>query len=126
MYAYTNSGNQLTNVEDLSDNLDGFEDDSSDIAIEYTYDANGNMITDINKEITNISYNHLNLPELVSFEDGKYVRYLYDAAGIKLQKIAGVYDAQGNSANEVTTDYVGGGSAFRKHYKNGRRILPAC
>ena len=29
---------------------------------DYTYDANGNLKSDANKGITNIEYNHLNLP----------------------------------------------------------------
>ena len=44
-------------------------------------------------------------------QNGDYVSYLYDAAGIKLKKTA----RTGNS-NPVITDYVAGGSAFRKHY----------
>ena len=123
IYRYVCKGNQLTGVDDDGDKENGFKDDDSDIEEEYAYDANGNMTLDLNKEISNITYNHLNLPELVSFESGKYVKYLLvrhfgDAAGIKLQKIAGELDAQGNIV-ETTTDYVGGGSAFRKHYVNG-------
>ena len=110
-YQYIGSGNQLTNVDDLSYNDDGFKD--GDVSPEYGYDANGNMILDLNKGISNINYNHLNLPEQVSFNGGKYVKYLYDAAGIKLQKIAGLPDANGNIV-ETTTDYIGG-----KHYVNG-------
>ena len=86
--------------------MNGFKDDTSDIGDEYSYDANGNMILDLNKEISSISYNHLNLPEVVRFESGKYVKYQYDAAGIKLQKIAGILDTNGNII-ETTTDYVG-------------------
>ncbi|MFL0087640.1 hypothetical protein V2550_03100 [Tenacibaculum maritimum] len=54
-------------------------------AIDYTYDVNGNMIKDLNKGITNISYNHLNLPTRVTI-GGKNIDYTYDAVGIKLSK----------------------------------------
>ncbi|MEL6559484.1 MAG: RHS repeat-associated core domain-containing protein [Bacteroidota bacterium] len=113
IYRYDGKGNQLTGVDDGGDKVNGFKDDTSDIGDEYSYDANGNMILDLNKEISSISYNHLNLPEVVRFESGKYVKYQYDAAGIKLQKIAGLPDTNGNIV-ETTTDYVGG-----KHYVNG-------
>ena len=55
------------------------------------------MITDTNKGITNIAYNHLNLPTIVSIQ-GQTITYVYDAAGMKLSK-----EVQG-----VTTQYAGG------------------
>ena len=113
-YQYIGSGNQLTNVDDLSYNDDGFKDGDGDVAPEYGYDANGNMILDLNKGISNINYNHLNLPEQVSFENGASVKYLSirrfgDAAGIKLQK-----EAKDSLGNIVVTDYSSG-----KHYRDG-------
>ena len=33
-------------------------------------DANGNMISDQNKNISSIDYNHFNLPQKVTFSDG--------------------------------------------------------
>lgn len=98
---YDYDGNQLTRVEDSYGN-DGFEDVNSSAGTrEYTYDANGNMITDSNKEITKIEYNYLNLPRLVEDTDGNSVEYTYDAAGTKLKKKA--YNGEGIS----TTDYIG-------------------
>ena len=35
---------------------------------DYTYDTNGNMVSDANKEV-NITYNHLNLPVEISVDD---------------------------------------------------------
>lgn len=57
----------------------------ADAATEYTYDACGNMTSDLNKGITGISYNVLNLPEEVRFADGHVTRYTWDAAGRKLR-----------------------------------------
>jgi RHS repeat-associated protein len=65
--------------------------------IDYTYDANGNMVKDLNKDIVGyngangIDYNHLNLASKVTVKkDGVSnkgtVEYLYDAAGNKLKK----------------------------------------
>lgn len=44
------------------------------------------MISDRNKGITSITYNHLNLPEKISFDNNTSVSYLYNAAGVKLRK----------------------------------------
>ena len=59
---YTYNGNQLTKVKDESDNAYGFTDGAS-AANEYTYDHNGNLTKDSNKNISNITYNVLNLPQ---------------------------------------------------------------
>jgi len=52
----------------------------------YTYDTFGNMIEDKNKSITQIKYNHLNLPTRIEYQGGDYISYLYSADGTKLQK----------------------------------------
>jgi RHS repeat-associated protein len=108
---YIYRGNQLFNVHDNANNKEGFSDGGSDYGKsyygdyyqgdEYTYDANGNMISDLNKGISLIKYNHLNLPVKVIMEDGNYVEYVYDAAGIKQAQI--VHE---NGA-ERTTEYEG-------------------
>ncbi|MEP5071975.1 MAG: hypothetical protein ABJQ96_14960, partial [Crocinitomicaceae bacterium] len=68
-----------------------------------TSNANGNMITDGNKGITSIEYNHLNLPIKVEFATvGDSITYLYDAAGIKLNQV--VYEG-GDTLKVI--DYVG-------------------
>ncbi len=106
-YDYEN-GNQLSRVEDTG-TQDGFEDVDNVVGTdEYTYDDNGNMIADVNKGISSINYNYLNLPELVSFDNGDEVRYLYDAGGTKLQKVNTV------GSNTESTQYVSG-----VHYKDG-------
>ncbi len=106
-YTYIN-GNQLAEVSDLGTTALFEDKNPANGAADYSYDANGNMISDYNKDITQIHYNHLNLPEMVVMDDGDYVKYTYDAAGIKLQKEA----RQG--ANVTVTDYISG-----KHYVNG-------
>lgn len=90
-----------------------------DAITDYTYDGNGNMITDLNKGMTDwfmpgvpgIRYNYLNLPEYIDATNGmayqKTVTFVYDAKGNKLQKI--VYDGLGrNRTEETTTTYIGG------------------
>ena len=54
------------------------------------------MLTDQNKGITNINYNHLNLPTQVTI-GGQNINYVYDATGAKLRK----------TVQGITTDYAG-------------------
>ena len=98
-------GNQLESVSDnvtLSAALSGMEfEDNADLATEYVYDANGNLIKDLNKNIIDIQYNFLNLPCRVEFENGNSISYLYDANGTKLRTTHVI-------GNDTTvTDYCG-------------------
>jgi len=68
----------------------------------YLYDANGNMRLDRNKGIT-IHYNMLNLPDLIEFDDGRRIEWIYAADGTKLRKK--LYDATDTYVGG--TDYVG-------------------
>jgi hypothetical protein len=70
---------------------------------DYTYDVNGNVLSDKNKGITSIVYNYLSKPTRVNFQDGKSQEYRYDAGGTRLS--LKVY--QGTTLQK-TTDYVGG------------------
>ncbi|WP_303318397.1 DUF6443 domain-containing protein [Flavivirga abyssicola] len=104
-YSY-DSGNKLMKVADAA-SIDqyGFKDDAVDTALDnvddYTYDANGNMLTDANKGIsTNITYNHLNLPAQVVLGGGN-ISYIYDASGAKLEKVV----TEGSSVTK--TKYAG-------------------
>ncbi len=105
-YKYDAQNNQLRGVHDSSNSLQGFKDKSGSTLndIDYTYDANGNMVTDANKGITSIKYNHLNLPTEIIFNNNssKKITYLYNAQGVKLQKIVT------NGTSVVTTDYLDG------------------
>ncbi|MDO4972232.1 MAG: hypothetical protein Q4E41_09085 [Bacteroidales bacterium] len=83
------NGNQLKKVTDQCDNLtyEGAMDfkDGADQSTEYAYDANGNMTRDRNKGIHSITYNMLNLPQIILFNDGHETRYTYAADGRKLR-----------------------------------------
>lgn len=85
----SHDGNQLRRVTDQCAGLayEGAMDfrDGADAATEYSYDACGNMTSDLNKGITGISYNVLNLPEEVRFVDGHVTRYTWAADGRKLR-----------------------------------------
>ncbi len=99
---YTYLGNQLQKVTDSGDKTKGFVDGANQ-GNDYTYDANGNMTLDNNKNITAIVYNHLNLPAQVTKNTGEYVKYTYDATGRKLRQE--VYAANGTL--KKSSDYSG-------------------
>lgn len=69
------------------------------LTTEYTYDTNGNLTKDLNKNITDIQYNYLNLPKMITFLDGSTIVYLYSADGTKLRTT----HKTGNTT--TTTDY---------------------
>ena len=87
--SFTYDGNQLKKVVDQADDLTyaGAMDfkDGADKSTEYTYDANGNTTSDKNRKIHSITYNVLNLPSKVTFNDGHIIQYTYDADGCKLK-----------------------------------------
>ncbi|MCR8667526.1 DUF6443 domain-containing protein [Aestuariibaculum sp. M13] len=100
-------GNKLINVNDgyrvnsTSNAMGGFIDGNT-VGNDYAYDDNGNMIQDLNKGINLISYNHLNLPDLININDGDSnvgtISYIYDATGVKLKKEVSL---------GTTTEYAG-------------------
>ena len=77
---YSYSGNRLSSV-------------SGGASRSYTYDVNGNAITD---GTNNLTYNNLNLPATVS--GGASITYTYDALGRKLKRVS----------SGTTTDYISG------------------
>ena len=104
VYNY-DSGNKLNKVADNGNKTQGFKD-GTNTGSDYTYDANGNMITDVNKDITNITYNHLNLPVVVEFKSQlffmpKKITYTYDASGTKLAKMVD------DNNSKTITEYAG-------------------
>lgn len=64
-------------------NVFNFKDGASQ-ENEYTYDKNGNMTKDLNKNISSIQYNSLNLPANISSDNRIIVSYTYNASGEKL------------------------------------------
>ena len=100
---YTLNGNQMIRVDDLvSIGAGNDETDFKDAvkqANEYTYDANGNLTKDLNKGITGITYNCLNLPNAVTFSDGSTITYIYSADGTKLRAVHKI------GSVTTTTDY---------------------
>ncbi len=120
---YSYQGNQLKKIVDQSQNSYGFTDDNNQEVEEYGYDANGNLVIDKNKNIS-ILYNHLDLPEMIVWEDGKKTIFTYDAQGNKISKktIDNFFNITG------IKDYVGGIEYFQQNlesiYHPEGRIVP--
>jgi len=111
-------GNKLGRVEDWVGPLIpfGFQDHEDGSGVDYTYDANGNTLTDFNKGISSTTYNYLNLPthvnvkDPVTMTDKGTVDYIYDAAGNKLQKTV---TNKTISPNIVTNYFYAGDFVYR-------------
>ncbi|WP_218150427.1 DUF6443 domain-containing protein [Chitinophaga arvensicola] len=107
-YGYRPGSNKLRSVYDSSTVLTALGDFKNGVNTgdDYDYDSSGNLIKDLNKGIASITYNHLNLPSLITITNKGTIRYLYDAAGTKVRKI--VTDNTGNQQKITTTDYING------------------
>ncbi|MBS1664166.1 MAG: hypothetical protein JST68_24185 [Bacteroidetes bacterium] len=124
-YTYCSSSNKLKNVIDgrndptttmgdfRTSSISPYNTGKTASAVDYVYDANGNMTRDLNKDIGSqttdgIIYNHLNLPWQVKVRSASgtkgAITYIYDAAGNKLKKTT--MDSAGNL--QTVTTYVGG------------------
>jgi RHS repeat-associated protein len=110
---YSNNGNQVTQIEDGTLDVDdptGFSNKTT-TANEYTYDQNGNLTKDSNKGLSSVTYNYLNLVSKASRSVSDYVTYTYDALGNKLsQQVFG--------SITKATDYIGDFV-----YENGSLVL---
>ena len=98
MFRSSYEGNQVVKIDDAADESPNYSGamhfrDAANEETEYTYDANGNMLTDSNKGITSIDYNVLDLPQCIKtrprsiFKEstGNAIYYTYSAGGTKLR-----------------------------------------
>ncbi|UII76207.1 DUF6443 domain-containing protein [Flagellimonas sp. HMM57] len=111
IYYYHTDSNQIRKVTDFWNDDQGFKD-GTNTNNDFEYDANGNLTSDANKGITNIAYNHLNLPTQVTVSNSEHngtIDYVYDARGRKVQKIL-----TNNGSITATTQY-----ADKFIYENG-------
>lgn len=137
-FGYT--GNQLLYITDAGPNVNlatsaDFKDYSKVTTAEYTFNSNGAMTKDLNKGISQIQYNSLNLPLLMDIKSPVAEarnEYTYTATGAKLKVIKkwnpgySTTPVMGTAVTpslltlNETTDYVG-----NKIYENGtlKRIL---
>lgn len=114
------NSNKLTKVSEsasgttptgISPGLGDFKD-GTNTGDDYSYDANGNLVLDNNKNIQAIQYNHLNLPQLITIapvqagQAASTIAYTYDANGNKLKKL--VTDNTISPTKVTITDYISG------------------
>ncbi|WP_195653957.1 RHS repeat-associated core domain-containing protein [Bacteroides cellulosilyticus] len=102
---FTLDGNKLTRTDDTTtaSAYNGgleFKDAVKQTDV-YVYDKNGNMTKDLNKDITDIQYNCLNLPSKVTFKNGSTITYTYALNGTKLRTVHKIDNTT------TTTDYCG-------------------
>ncbi|MHA4847811.1 DUF6443 domain-containing protein [Flavitalea antarctica] len=98
VYQYIPNTNRLKFVRDLENNensvLGDFKestvnnlDNLNNNTADYDYDDNGNLKEDKNKKIQSISYNYLNMPEIITMTGKGTITFSYDALGNKLKKV---------------------------------------
>jgi RHS repeat-associated protein len=101
LYTYTSGTNKLLNVLDRRNDtatlmgdfrsskayMTALGNNKTTAVTDYTYDGNGNLTLDKNKDIAFIHYNHLNLPDSIAVTGKGYIKYVYDATGNKLKKV---------------------------------------
>jgi RHS repeat-associated protein len=107
-YSYAMASNQLLAVADgvpadTTDHMGDFQDRNT-TGNDYRYDASGNLAMDLNRNIDSIRYNYLNLPEYIHIRGKGTINYVYNASGVKYQKI--VVDSTKGVASDTTT-YIG-------------------
>ena len=131
-YNYLNTGNRLLNVgdafNDAQTKLGDFRvsalhptQTKITTTVDYSYDVNGNMVKDINKDLVQfngsngIVYNHLNLPAQITVKKSGTankgtITYTYDAAGNKLKKV--VVDNTSTTVQVTTTSLYMAGMVY--------------
>ncbi|HEY4111129.1 DUF6443 domain-containing protein [Puia sp.] len=116
-YQYNTLSNTLVQVSDNSSlgvqngTLGDFKKGNTTGGNDYVYDDNGNLVIDLNKNITNIGgadgangvhYNFLDRPETIHIPGKGTVNIVYSAEGSRLQR---TFTPEGSSTG-VTTTYI--------------------
>jgi RHS repeat-associated protein len=111
-YTYLAGSNKLLSVKDASNTTAaklGDFNDGTNTGNDYDYSGNGNLTKDLNKNISSITYNYLNLPEQITVVENSITKgtitYQYTATGIKLRKT--VVDNSVSPAVTTISDYDG-------------------
>lgn len=100
-YHYENGeqSNKLSYLKEIGTGnaISGYPLASGSTGSTIIYDLNGNMTTQLDKGISSIQYNYLNLPGKIT-QNSKVTDYIYRADGVKVKKVFGT----------ETTDYLDG------------------
>ena len=125
--SYNYHGNQLLKVDDAAvgpyyQGAFHFVD-GADEAVEYEYDANGNLVRDLNKGIISISYDLNNQPRKIEYNDGRNVSYLYDAEGSKLSVS---YNLTAMSSAQPQMPVMQSSDVASANVSNGQKTIDYC
>lgn len=125
--SYSYHGNQLLKVDDAANGpyyQGAFHFvDGADEAVEYEYDANGNLVRDLNKGIISISYDLNNQPRKIEYNDGRNVSYLYDAEGSKLSVS---YNLTAMSSAQPQMPVMQSSDVASANVSNGQKTIDYC
>ncbi len=122
--SYSYHGNQLLKVDDAAvgpyyQGAFHFVD-GADEAVEYEYDANGNMVRDLNKCI---SYDLNNQPRKIEYNDGRNASYVYDAEGNKLSVS---YNLTAMSSAQPQMPVMQSSDVASANVSNGQKAIEYC
>ena len=125
--SYGYNGNQLLKVDDSASGpyyvgAFHFVDGAND-TVEYTYDANGNMVSDKNKGISSIAYDVNNRPLEICFGDGRKSSYVYDAEG---KKHSVSYSLTAMTSAQPLMPEMQSANAESANATNGQKTITYC
>ncbi|MED9896784.1 MAG: DUF4329 domain-containing protein [Prevotella sp.] len=125
--SYSYHGNQLLKVDDAAvgpyyQGAFHFVD-GADEAVEYEYDANGNLVRDLNKCISSISYDLNNQPRKIEYNDGRNASYVYDAEGNKLSVS---YNLTAMSSAQPQMPVMQSSNVASANMSNGQKTIEYC
>ncbi|MDN4030186.1 DUF6443 domain-containing protein [Chryseobacterium gambrini] len=111
-YDYT--GNRATKIKDISGNSTGYEGTAGNTI---GYDVNGNMKNMIDKSITAIGYNYMNLPNSLTINLGQLTtdiatKYRADGSKVRKETTKTSIGIIGTTTTKETTDYLDGFQYF--------------
>lgn len=125
--SYGYNGNQLLKVDDSVNGpyyVGAFHFvDGADQAVEYTYDGNGNMVSDLNKGISSITYDLNDQPRELCFSDGRKSSYVYDAEG---KKLSVSYTLTAMTSAQPLAQVMQSSSASSGNAVNGQKTINYC
>ena len=118
LYTYVSNTNKVLNVVDRKNDtatrlgdfrssktyMTSLNNSKTTSASDYSYDPNGNLTVDKNKDLGSIVYNFLNLPDSIRVTGKGTIKYTYDAAGNKLKKVT--RDSTVSPVRVTTTLYL--------------------
>ena len=125
--SYNYHGNQLLKVDDAAvgpyyQGAFHFVD-GADEAVEYEYDANGNLVRDLNKGIISISYDLNIQPRKIEYNDGRNASYVYDAEGNKLSVS---YNLTAMSSAQPQMPVMQSSNVASANMSNGQKTIDYC